>query len=97
MPFVATLQRDGYPIIAYQTDTDGRPILDSVLLVAIPPTNKSPMSKVSVQGNFELLRTELLTRERYDPKKANMDVNEANRLRRHLRDQYHINGLEGEL
>jgi hypothetical protein len=97
MPFVATLARESFPIVAYQEDTDGRPILDTVIVVGVAPSNEGTKSKITVQGNYEILRSELLTPGKYNPKKSKLEVDEANRLREYLIAEFKVEGLEGVL
>ena len=96
MPLVATIGRKGY-VVGYQEDRDGRPILDSVVVISLADINESSRAKIVCQGEYTFLRGDLLTRGKYNPKKTSLNVEEANRLRKYLREQYKVKGLEGEL
>ncbi|MBS3075685.1 hypothetical protein J4429_04465 [Candidatus Pacearchaeota archaeon] len=98
MPFVLSREREGFPIIAYQLDLDDRPILSSVLVVGVSASSPTNKTKISFQGDkYVFLRTELLTEKNYDPEKSQLSIYEANRLRKYLRTQFKVEGLEGEL
>ena len=97
MALVTSVYRESYPLAAYQQDVDGMPILRSVMIIGAAETNEAEKSKIACDGDYTFLRTELLAKDKFDAKKSQLPVEQANRLRRHLRDRFKIKGLEGEL
>jgi len=97
MALVTSVYKGSYPLIAYQQDADGMPILHSIMMIGIANTNETEKARIACDGDYIFLRTELLAKNKFDPKKSNLSVSQVNRLRRHLRDRFKIKGLEGEL
>lgn len=96
--FVNEIIKGEYPVIAFSKDDKGKISFDSVLVVGIAKTSSSNRVKLTFQGDrYIFLRAELLANERYSLAKTKPNKEEANELRRILREKYKVGGLEGEL
>ena len=97
MVFVATIYRGGLPLIVYEMKDDRTINLDSITTIEMAKSEELKRVRIAICGNYDILRGDLLTPEKYSIKSTKLSPKEANLLRKELAERFKIKGLEGEL